>query len=503
MKGPGLLVYAGLGLLFLTATIGTPADADLWGHLTFGRDIITSGHVIQADRYSFTSDRPWVNHEWLSEVSFAEAYRLFGPAGLVGVKLIVIGALLALLWRHVRRMRPPAPVIVAWLALAFIGTFWRTHTVRPQLFSVLFFAILLVVLTRAEEGRRRSLLLLPPLMAVWVNLHGGWIVGLGILGVWTAAQIARRRITVAERLFVAATGLATVAATMINPLGVQLWTFLGETVRLGRDDIEEWGSVLTHPIAIGVPWVITLIAAGLCFWRFKRARRAEYAGIIGLLAFASFRVSRLDAFFALAVIILLTPELVSLFGRVVSGAVTLSKTSAPGVAPAPAVGITVITLLTVAVMMVPAARLIGPYATCLTIGGPWVPEPEAGRFIALNQIKGRMLTWFDWGEYAIWHFGPDLRVSIDGRRETVYSDRIIQAHRRFYAADETATAYLRALDPDYIWVPRRVPIAGRLAEQGWVAVFTGTTSIVFAHAGAGPFQHTGPASIGMRCFPGP
>jgi hypothetical protein len=265
--------------------------------------------------------------------------------------------------------------------------------------------------------------------------------------------------------------------------------------------------VLTHPIAIGVPWAIVLIAAGLCFWRFKRARRAEYAGIIGLLAFASFRVSRLDAFFALAVVILLTPELVSLVAglRVFRPGDHRAETrglKTPG-STATTIGMVVITVFTVAVMIVPAARLIGPYATCLSIGGPWVPEPEAGRFITLNQLKGRLLTWFDWGEYAIWHFGPDLRVSIDGRRETVYSDRTIQAHRRFYAGDETATAYLRALDPDYIWLPRRVPIAGRLAEQGWVAVFTGATSIVFAHVGAGPFQQPGPASIGMRCFPGP
>ncbi|HEX5070871.1 MAG TPA: hypothetical protein VFV78_11715 [Vicinamibacterales bacterium] len=497
MKGPRLLAGVGLGLLFLTAAIGTPADADLWGHVTFGRDILASGHIKQADRYSFTSDRPWVNHEWLSEVSFAEAYRLAGPAGLVAVKLIVIAALLAVIWRHARRLRAPAPIAIALLAMAFVGTFWRTHTVRPQLFSVLCFATLLVILVRAEQGRLRGLLVLPLLMAAWVNLHGGWIVGLGMLGVWTAVQIMRPSIPAAARLMIAAAGLATVLATLANPHGVQLWTFLGETVRLGRDDIEEWGSVLTHPIAIGVPWIVTLIAAGLSFWRFPRARRFEYACIIGLLAFASFRVSRLDAFFALAVVVLLTPELVSLLTR--------GRDSFPlqlrGNDSRPPVGMTVITIVTVAAMLVPAARIIGPYATCLTIAGPWVPEREAGEFITLNKLSGRMLTWFDWGEYAIWHFGPNVQVSIDGRRETVYSDQVVQAHRRFYAADATALSYLNTLNPDYIWLPKRVPVASRVAEAGWQMVFSGPTSIVWAHAGAGPFQRADAPPAGMRCFP--
>ena len=29
---------------------------------------------------------------------------------------------------------------------------------------------------------------------------------------------------------------------------------------------------------------------------------------------------------------------------------------------------------------------------------------------------------FNWGEYVLWHAGPRVKVSMDGRRETVYSD---------------------------------------------------------------------------------
>ena len=505
MSGPGLLVRLGLALLLLTAAVGTPADADLWGHITFGRDILTSGQIEQPDPYSFTSDRPWVNHEWLAEVSFAEVYRLGGSPGLVVFKVAFTGALLIWLCRYLRRTRASASVVTAMLTLAFVGTYWRMHTVRPQLFSVLFFAILLVTIVHADQGRRRGLLILPPLMALWVNVHGGWIVGIGILGLWTLARVLDLRIPVGRRLTLALAGLGALGATLINPYGIHMWSFLGETVRLGRDDIEEWGSILTYPMALGLTWALTVTAAALALWRSSLPRRPryDYVAIVAVLAFASFRVSRLDAFFALTVVILLAPELSSVFANLARRFHTPSSTAAK----APALGVIAITIVTVVAMLVPAWRIIGPYATCLTIAGPWVPEADAGRFIRHNQLKGRMLTWFDWGEYAIWHFGPDLQVSMDGRRETVYTDATIQAHRRFYAADETALDYLRSLNPDYIWLPKRLPMTDRLTGAGWTAIFTGPVSVVFARAGAGPFEYPEGAprtpSTTVRCFPGP
>ena len=502
MRGPRLLAGIGLVLVLATAAIGTPADADLWGHLTFGRDIVDAGQIVQADSYAFTSDRPWINHEWMSEVTFAGIYGRAGATGLVVFKMLVIAALFVLLWRHVARLHPSASVTGTLLVFAFVGTFWRTHNVRPQLFSVLFFAILVITLTRVDSGRRRGLILLPPLMALWANVHGGWIVGLGVLGLWTAVRVVDWRIGLTERLMLAAAGLAAVAATLVNPYGAAMWRFLAETVRLGRPDIEEWGSVLTYPVALGGPWLLTVIVAALAVWRAGGPRRWDYAGVVALLAVASFRVSRLDAFFTLAAVILLTPEIASLVERYAARFRT-ARASTESTPTAPAFGVIAITVITVAAMLVPAARIIGPYASCLTIAGPWVPEAEAGQFIQRNRLKGRMLTWFDWGEYAIWHFGPDLQVSLDGRRETVYTDGTIQAHRRFYAADATASSYLRALNPDYIWLPKSLPATEMLRAAGWVAAFNGSVSVVFARAGAGPFEQVASSHNAMRCFPGP
>ena len=484
----------GLAVLLFGAAVGTPADADLWGHLTFGRNIVTEGTVVQPDPYSFTADRPWVNHEWLAEVVFFSIYRLAGSTGLIGWKTAMIVALCSLVSWRVRRVGAGWGIAFWLIALAFVGTYWRMHSVRPQVFSVLFFAVLLIAIVQADAGRRRTLLVVPPLMALWVNLHGGWIVGIGVFGLWTALRVLDSRIQLRDRVVLAAAGLSALAATLLNPYGAHMWTFLAATVRFGRADIEEWGSILSRPVLLGVPWALLVIAGGFAVWQSGRSRRLDYVAIVALLAIASFQVSRLDAFFALAVVILLAPEL-----RVAG-----EHFMRPGKSrEAPAFGIIVITVIAVAAMLVPAAQIIGPYATCLTIGGAWAPDEAAGRFILHNRLKGRMLTWFDWGQYAIWHFGPDLQVSIDGRRETVYTDRTIQAHRRFYAADETASAYLRALNPDFIWLPTRLPITGTLRAAGWMPAFDGPVSVVFARPGAGPFEQVVNPRTGMRCFPGP
>src|SRR4029079_8387051 len=65
---------------------------------------------------------------------------------------------------------------------------------------------------------------------------------------------------------------------------------------------------------------------------------------------------------------------------------------------------------------------------CIEVQDTFAPEPEAVLSAKLNGLQGRMLTFFDWGEYAIWHLGPEVKVSMDGRRETVYSDDVIARH---------------------------------------------------------------------------
>src|SRR3954468_7569730 len=77
-------------------------DPDLWWHLKAGLDLLDAGHLTAVDPYSFTQDVPWINHEWLSELIMALAYRSGGVAGLLLLKIIVLGSALVLLGRALR-----------------------------------------------------------------------------------------------------------------------------------------------------------------------------------------------------------------------------------------------------------------------------------------------------------------------------------------------------------------------------------------------------------------
>jgi hypothetical protein len=131
----------------------------------------------------------------------------------------------------------------------------------------------------------------------------------------------------------------------------------------------------------------------------------------------------------------------------------------------------------------------------------WLPDQAASAFVAENQLRGRMLVFFNWGEYVLWHFGSTIKVSIDGRRETIYSDRHITGHLEAYRGTPAGLAYVRELSPDYVWLPKAAPGAARLQSEGWKTIFAGDRSIVLARDGASPDNRawTMPAS---GCFPG-
>src|SRR5690606_4624213 len=123
------------------------------------------------------------NHEWLSEVALGVAYRAGGPLGLVLLKMLLVGIAMGLIALNLRR----GAEAWRWSVLAMWGVAILpvTFTVRPQLWTLL----LLVSLLRLLPAGLRAWWGIPPLFVLWANVHGGWVLGLGVLGAW---MIGRR-----------------------------------------------------------------------------------------------------------------------------------------------------------------------------------------------------------------------------------------------------------------------------------------------------------------------
>jgi hypothetical protein len=485
-------VFSFLALLIALALLApTAADADLWGQLTYGRDIARHAWVHTTDPYSFTSDRPWINHEWLSVLIFWAVYAVAGAPGLVTLKLLVacaIGFCVLTVWERYTlspKWRDALLFITAW------GLWPLFSTIRPQVFSLGLLAALLLILERFRERQQRTLFLLPLLFVLWVNLHGGWLVGAGVLVLFVLCTLFDRNTNRQSRLLLIAAAAASAAGTLINPYGLQMLTFLFQTVRLDRADIVEWQPVTQLPPVVLVLWCVpTLIALG-AVWRGRRDVPLFSILTIAMLGIASFRVARLGGFYALSVGMLLAPYL--------KASATPLRTFREIRIWRPAA------VCTLAVTLVVAC-----FGRQITMDGAWLPERAATEFVKTHGLTGRMLTWFNYGQYAIWHFSPAIQVSMDGRREAIYSDDLRALHWRIYRNEPTALADVARLDPDYIWLPANFPVVTRLQNAGWHPLFTGSRSTLLGKRTVGMQTRVNTTACGSSSpcsrasyFPGP
>jgi len=463
-------------LLVAALALPTQTDVDLWGHLRFGLDIIASKQVAVADTYSFTSDRPWINHEWLSEVLMAASYTTAGSRGLVALKLSLLAIFTMTTWLALR-LRGATPLWrTVGVVVTLVASFPLFHTIRPQLWSLACCSTLLLLQCARD---RRWLVAAPFLFVLWVNAHGGWLIGLMVLVVWLGSETIRGRM----RLFVAAlTVAACMSATLANPHGYRLLAFLGETVRTTRDDITEWAPVLesTPYLAIWVLCALALIHAAI-----RRQGLRLLAPVV--LAYLSWKVQRVTPFFALVTMVTLLP---------VRGVSTQAHVAFRG-GDRLAAGVICAVVLAVALVGFGAAATASLPCIAFASDGP---DRAAADSIERLQLRGRIVTWFDWGEYVIWRFGPGLQVSMDGRRETVYSAATLRRHEQFFKSGFAGWPELETLRPDYVWLPRSLPSASLIAGEGWTPVISTPRSIVWA-------RHAGPntpvvisASSNRGCF---
>jgi len=488
------LLRASLWSILVATVTYTGADPDLWGHVRFGLDILRDGAIARIDPYSFTADRPWINHEWAAEVITATLFRLGGNVGLIALKVAVVGLVLALLQASLRRDGVGEPMVRdAVAAIAIITLLEQTHHIRPQLFSILCFAALLFILTAADRDRWQPLVVVPPLFLFWANAHGGWLVGGLVLALWTIALAIDGAYTQARRCVIV--GFVTLCATLVTPYGVGLWRFFYETVGFGRADIVEWQPVYALGWDAWARWLMVAAVATVAIALSRREeRRLERVTIVFVLAAASFMVTRLLAFFALAVLFALAGPMARAYQR------HRTARAAPAT-PMHVAGIAIMaSVITVAAAGVAAVNLRN-----LFVDPRFTPAPGAVTFLKTQPAGRRILVWFDWGEYSIWHLAPRMQVSIDGRRETVYSASLQDRHLRFYYAASSGMTLPDELRADYVWIPRTLPAARQLATApDWHVVYRDDTSIIFGRAGLEPV-HAPVASLSTvhRTFPGP
>jgi hypothetical protein len=463
-----------LAVLLAVFVLPTRADPDLWGHLRYGLDIVAAGDPRADVPYAFTQDHPFVYHEWLGGVTMAATYSAGGIRGLVALKLLIVGPLLFGLAWHLRdsalQVRVGTLLILAWALLP------QTLTIRPQLWSLACAGLVLVAL-----HRERHLWVIPGVVVVWTNLHGGWIIGIGAIGLWSAYHVATRS---RLRYTAAIVGLASLAATLANPHGVDIWRFIAETVRLERSDVQDWQPLWMGPLVKWGPWLITSVAATVAIAR-RRLRLDRLATIV-LFAYASLMVVRLVPFFVLIGAVYLPTTFPTVRGW---------RFVAPSRAAARLTLVPVLALAIATALALPHPMRTG----CLPIQGGWTPDLAVGASLREAHPTGRLAVPFNWGQYALWHVGPALQVSMDGRRETVYREETIHLQREVVRDSAEGRSWLAEVRPDYVWMPVTPTRASWLRSMGYRIDIETSLSILAVKPERAIVQAAAPAAA---CFPG-
>ena len=243
-----LLIAAVFG--FSVKSISEP---DIWWHLRNGQQIVLHHTIPRVDTYSFgAAGSPWLDHEWMSEVPFFLAFRAAGLQGILVVYFVVLVLIYAgVYYRSCDSGADCKDATLTTLAALCLGVV--SIGPRMLLFGWLCMVGLLLVLDRFRQTGK-GLWLLPPLFALWINLHGSWIFGMVVLGLTVASGLVEgewglvvgRRWTPTELMRLLAASAASVAALFINPFGYKLVLYPFDLLFRQQSNlkyIQEWQSV--------------------------------------------------------------------------------------------------------------------------------------------------------------------------------------------------------------------------------------------------------------------
>ena len=310
---PVLLVLT-LGASIFVFDSNSIADPDIWWHLRNAEVFVQTHSVIHHDFYSFSAaGSRWINEAWLSELPYYFAWHRFGMRGiyfvmLAEVELILLGVF-GIAWLASKNVKSAflASWLAVWLATVSFGP-------RTLLAGWMCMVAELYILAQFRQGNDKTWLL-PPLFMLWANLHGSWLIGMVLFGMFCAAgllqgswgRIEAVRWTPKQMRKLALAGSLSVAGLFLNPYTYHLVFYpfnFAFKQRLNVNHVDEWMSLDFHSVRGKILFAMLAATIILALVR-KRRWRVDEPAFLLLGFYAAMTYSR---FLFLAAIVL-TPIL--------------------------------------------------------------------------------------------------------------------------------------------------------------------------------------------------
>jgi hypothetical protein len=453
------------------------ADPDFWWHLRTGQLIYETGQIPKSDPFSFTAaGKPWIAHEWLSELIIYALYRLGG----FGLLTFVFSSLITIAFLLVYLRSPERPFVAGFALLLSALATAPTWGVRPQMISLLLTSLFLYLLDGYQTSRRIGYLLpLPVITLLWVNLHAGFALGLGIIGIYILGEgfeflvqfLAREKPVstpqLRQTLWLIGTLAACLLAAIVNPNGLKLYLYPFQTLTSPsmQQFIQEWFSPDFHlsewqPLA----WMIlALMGFGLLS---RKASSPTWIMLTLVFGYAGLISMRNVPLFAIAAAPVLSEQIGALVqiepGRPLNGRL-----------------LTWLNPLALAIVLLAAGLRFGS-----VVGGQTETEQtkfpvQAVNWILQNHPAGRLFNSYGWGGYLIWRMYPQYPVYIDGRAD-LYGDQFIYSYLSLYNAEPGWGDKLAAQNVGIILVEPNAPLANALQlSPDWAVAFRDKSSVLY------------------------
>jgi hypothetical protein len=418
----GLPVFV---VMWRNLQFGVPL-VDFWWHLKLGELIATTGSIPAVDLFSYTaSGRPYFVHNWLAELIYYGTYSLGGLSLVVMFNtLVALGAFLPLYFLCVT-----ATSVRAAAALGVLAAVGIPGTIRPQVFSYLMFSVYYWALTRYRQRQRDVLWTLPLLMVLWVNLHGAFIMGLGLLAVFIGCEGLRRfvdrksmsALTNSELRKLACVLALCVLATLVNPAGYNVYEYLRTVMadQASQQLVSEWQRPRINDPGGIVVFYLPLILTAAAFLFARSKPDLTELGVFAAFAVFGFMSLRNGPWFTIVAY--------PLFARYASGGnlpgldrmrrflngATSASPPRPAVRPShrPMNLVLACAAGFVLVLQTPWIRPAVYHTSLVQEGTP----VRAMDFIEEHQLAGNIFHPQMFGDYLIWRLWPEHKSFIDGR----------------------------------------------------------------------------------------
>ena len=274
-------------------------DAGIGWHIRTGQLIVATHHLAQTDPYSsIMAGKPWIAWEWLYDVIVGALDSSLGLNGVVWFTAVVIATVFACTFRcMVARGTSLFTAVVLTLLATSASTIHMLA--RPHVLTWLFVVFWFSILDSSERDcfattirpQKRWLWFLPLSMIIWVNVHGGFLLGLVLCvifwlsALWTwltargiAFEDSLRQIAVGNRLRdLSLVTFLSLAATFANPYGWHLHRHIFSylTDRFLMNHIEEFQSPNFHQLAPKFFLAIVILTFAAVAIRYRRMRVSE------------------------------------------------------------------------------------------------------------------------------------------------------------------------------------------------------------------------------------